>query len=387
MNSRWLACSFALLGLMLFGPACSSGGGGEEGGSEFITVLQTSPLDRTPNAQVETRIGFQVDASIDPATLTNDNFFVTDSEGTRVVGNLAIGDEPSIAVLTPDEPLDVITDYTATITTGLRSTAGATLEEEYFWRFTTIDSEWGEPEWVESIGTGTSSEQSIAVDAERNAIALWEYDDPSGKSIWANRYTRTELWGQPEPIDLGDGVASDPRLALDAAGNGFAVWVENAASGTARIWSNRYTVDEGWGEPELVQNGEVTTAQNPAIAADPEGNAIAIWIQRAMVGGDLIVWSNRYTPGSGWGSAEAIDEVPVPVQFGLPTSTAVGMDADGNAIAIWMRPAFPGDVLWSNRYTAGSGWGTAEIIEPAPAPPRSLSLSLKAANSRNTKFF
>jgi hypothetical protein len=364
MNPRWLACSFALFGWFSLGLGCSSGGGSEEGGSEFITVLQTSPEDRTPNAQVETRIGFQIDANIDTATLSNETFFVSDSEGTRVVGELSIGDEPSIAVLTPSEPLDVITDYTATITTGLRSTSGATLEAEYFWRFTTLDSEWGEPEWVETIGTGTSSEQDIAVDAQRNAIAVWEYDDESGKSIWANRYTRTELWGQPEAIDLGDGVASDPRLAVAADGSAFAVWVENAASGTAaRIWSNRYAVDAGWGEPELVQTGEVTTAQNPAIAADPAGNAIAIWVQRDMVTSDLLVWANRYTPGSGWGTAELIDEAPVPVQFGLPTSTTVGMDAEGNAIAMWMRAAFPGDVLWSNRYTAGSGWGTAELID------------------------
>lgn len=364
MNSRSLAYSFALLGSILFAYACSGGGDGDGGGGgEFLEVLQTSPEDRTMSAQVETRIGFQIDANIDPSTLTSDNFFATDSEGTRVVGELAIGDEPNIAVLTPDEPLAVITDYAATITTGLRSTGGARLEEEYVWRFKTLDSAWGEPEWVESVGTGTSSEQDIAVDAQRNAIALWEYSSPTGTSIWANRYTRADLWGDPEPIDAGDGTASDPSLAVDAAGNGFAVWVETPAPAATRIWSNRYTVDQGWGTPEMVQNGEITAAQAPAIAADAAGNAVAIWPQRDMDSSDIVVWANRYTPGSGWGSAEPIDEVPVPEQFGLPTSTAVGMDADGNAIAMWMRPAFPGDVLWSNRYTAGSGWGTAELIE------------------------
>ncbi len=67
MNSR-LAYSFALLGLMLFGTACKGDGGDPVG--DFLEVLQTSPPDRSTAAQVETRIGFQVSASIDPATLT-----------------------------------------------------------------------------------------------------------------------------------------------------------------------------------------------------------------------------------------------------------------------------------------------------------------------------
>ncbi|MBW2190840.1 MAG: Ig-like domain-containing protein, partial [Deltaproteobacteria bacterium] len=122
MNSRWLTYSFALLGLMLL-YACKGGGDGDVGGT-FLEVLQTSPENGTTDTQVATRVGFQIDAPIDPTTLTNETFVVTDPDGTQVVGALAIGDEPNIAVLTPDESLAVITRFTATITTGLRSTSG-----------------------------------------------------------------------------------------------------------------------------------------------------------------------------------------------------------------------------------------------------------------------
>ncbi|MBW1907340.1 MAG: Ig-like domain-containing protein, partial [Deltaproteobacteria bacterium] len=359
MNSRWLACSFALLGLMLFGHACKGDGG--EPVIDFLEVLQTSPPDRSTAAVVETRIGFQVNATIDPATLTNDTFFVTASDGTRVVGLLTIGDEPNIAVLTPDEPLAVITDFTAIITTGLSSPGGVTLEENFVWRFTTLDSEWGEPEWVEDPPTGSSSRQQIAIDGQSNALAVWEHSsDAAGSSIWANHYTRTGLWEEAEPIDTGNGVATAPRLAADAAGNGFAVWQEDLGSGSARIWTNLYVVDQGWGAPELLQNGEVTTARSPAIAAEPTGNAIAIWIQQDMVSSQDVIWSNRYVPGSGWGAAEPIGETLA----SLTGSTAVGMDATGNGIAMWTLPTFSGHVIWANRYTVGLGWGTAELIKP-----------------------
>jgi hypothetical protein len=365
MNSRWLTYSFALLALlgsMSFGYACK--GGGDTGGA-FLEVLQTSPEDRTTNAPVETRIGFQIDAPIDAATLTDDTFFVTDPEGTRVQGTVAIGDEPDIAVLTPDEPLAVITSFTATITTGLRSSGGATLEEDFDWRFTTLDSEWGDPEWLEQIGTGSSSQPQIVIDGQSNALAVWTYTEATGTSIWANRYTRTGLWEEPELIDTGDGGTSVPQVAADAAGNGFAVWQQGEGGSTARIWTNRYVVDEGWGTPELLQNGEVTAARDPAIAADAAGNAIAIWLQKEMGTSDMLVWSRRYVPGGGWGAAEPIDQPIDEMPGSLGGDTAVGMDADGNAIAMWTRPgaSISLEVIWANRYTPGAGWGTAGLIK------------------------
>lgn len=358
MNSRWLAYALVLLGLTSLGYAC--GGGGDS--SNFIQVLQTSPTDGVTTAPVETRIGFQIDASIDPATLTNDTFFVTDPDGARVQGALAIGDEPSIAVLTPDEPLSVITKYTATITTGLASTGGDTLEKDFTWRFTTLDSAWGESDWLESIGTGTSSKQEVAIDGQSNALAVWQYTEDVGTSIRASRYTRVDLWGEPTIIDAGNGRATDPRVSADAEGNGFAVWVDSEQGTDTRIWSSRYERGQGWGAPELLQNGEVTRARSPRIAADAEGNAIAVWIQQDLSSADQIVWSNRYVPGSGWGTAEPIDDMPTP-SIGL--EIAVGVDAAGNAIAMWTRPVGIGnvDVIWSNRYSAGSGWGTTELIK------------------------
>ena len=355
MNSRWLAYSFALVGLMSFGYACKDGG---DGGA-FIMVLETSPVDERTDVQVETRIGFRINASIDPATLTDETFFVTDSEGTRVRGALTIDDEqPDTALLDPDDPLSVVTDFTATITTGLTSSSGATLEKDFEWRFTTLDSEWGTSGWLEQINTGSSSGQQIAVDGQSNALAVWEYEEPTGTSIWANHYTRVRLWEEPETIDTGNGGATDPEVAADGAGNGFAVWRESQNEGN--IWTNRYDVDQGaWGTAELLQNGEVTAAQNPSIAADAAGNAIAIWFQQDMFM-NVVMWANRYdAAGDGWGTARSIDAT---ASSSIGLVTAVGMDGAGNAIAIWTRPAVPGDVIWANRYTS-SGWGTAEMIK------------------------
>jgi hypothetical protein len=357
MKSRGLACALALFGLMSFGYACK-GDGGDGGG--FITVLQVSPEKNRTDVQVATRIGFEIDASIDPDTLTNETFFVTDSDGVRVEGALAIGDEPSIAVLTPDLPLDVITSFTATITTELSSSSGATLEEDFQWKFETLDAAWGESEWIEPFDSANkSSEQEIAVDEQLNAIAVWESDDGTGIHIHANRYTRVDLWGEAGRISDGNGDSTNPKVALDAAGNGFAVWERKEEGSSIRnIWTNRYDVVDGsWGTPALLQTGDVTAARVPAVAADPAGNAIAVWIQRDTATDNEVVRAIRYEADTGWANEVTIGE---PGLIIAGARTAVGMDDDGNAIAVWdpaVGAAGAGTrVLWANRYTTGLGW-------------------------------
>ena len=357
MKSRWLAYGLALVALMAFGYACKSDGGGEVA---FLEVLENAPLDGQSEVPVETRIGFRINATIDPATLTSENVFLTDEDGASVPSTVRAGDAPDIAELLPDEPLEVITSYTVTVTTGLASTGGATLEEDFVWEFRTLDSAWGVDEFVEEIGTGISSEQRIVVDGQSNALTVWEYADAGGSSIWANRYTRVDLWGEPEPIDAGTGFARNPRLAADGTGNALAIWERGEDQNDANIWANRYVVDQGWGTPELIQTDEVTAAQTPSLASDPAGNAIAVWSQLSMDGTTVVVWANRYEPGSGWGTAESIDPAPAPL---APPRTSVGMDADGNAIAVWSRRSVTGEVLWAIRYTLGVGWGTAEKIK------------------------
>jgi len=359
MTLRWLAYFLVFSGFVCIGYACKSE---SRESRQFIEVLETLPEDNETEVNVETRIGFRIDGFIDPASLNNQTFFMTDGDGVRVPSSVKVTEEQDTAELIADEPLSVITNYTVTLTTDLRDMDGRTLEEEFDWEFMTLDSEWGTSEWLEEIATGTSDQHQIAVDGQANALAVWEYTEATGSGIWASRYTRTELWGRPVLISAGD-EATTPQVAVDDAGNGFAVWEQREAGTNANIWTSRYAVEQGWGEPELLQAEEVTPARIPSIAADPVGNAIAIWIQRDVdISATEFVWSRRFEPGTGWGVAESIDDETTRGLAG--TRTAVGMDDSGNAIAVWARGP---SLLWSNRYTAGSGWGTSELIKGDPS--------------------
>jgi len=366
MKSRWLAYRLLFVGLILIGVACKGDGEPE---SQYIQVLVIEPETGRTDVPVLARIGFRIDARIDAETLSSETFFLTDGDGVRVPATVFVGvDDEATAELRPDESLAVLTTFTVTVTTGLRSTDGRSLEQDYEWTFTTLDATWGVAEWLEELGTGTASQPQIAVDGQLNALSVWRYADfreePNPTFLYANRYTRKDLWGDPVQIDDGSGSAENPKLAADDAGHGFAIWERRTGSGTSsNIWTNRCDTDGVWGTAELLQNGEVTPAGRASLAADPAGNAIAVWAQDDLITlGAQVVWAIRYDSVAGWGAAASIDN-GVPTGGQLVINTAVGMDDAGRAIAIWSRQTVGGNVIWANRFTPGSGWGTAELIK------------------------
>ena len=356
MRQCWLAC--LVLGCVLVCLGCPAG----ESSEEPFAVLQTSPADLDVTVPLETVVQVQFNADIDPETLSTTTFTLSALEGAQVQGTLNLGMVPDVAVFTPNEPLELITEYTATITTGLASKDGGVLEEPFTWSFETLDAEWGVPELIEENNFGPARFPQVATDAEGNAFAVWQQSDGLNLNIWANRYTRSDLWGDAEVIGLPDvGPVGLPQLAVDPSGVAHAIWAQSDAE-VAHVYTSQYAPSEGdWSAPELVQTNEITEARNdPQIGVDAEGNAIAVWIQRDIEGFGNVVWANRYTPGGRWGEAEPI-EAGEPILHGLGIDVAVS--PNGNAVAVWTRSeAVLKGELWSNRYTVGSGWGADEII-------------------------
>ncbi|MEM8609804.1 MAG: Ig-like domain-containing protein [Myxococcota bacterium] len=366
MKSRWLAYLFLVVALS-FVLACKGEGGGETD-SEFLEVVGTGPADGAEDIQVDIAIGFRVGDPINPDTLTEETFFVTDPDGNVLPATVDVfnqdGQDPELTDtagrLILDEPMEVLTDYTVTITTGLQSMGGKQLEEEFLWSFRTIDAAWGETEWIEPQGLGNSAGVAIGVADDLSAIAVWRFtEDGVGDSILANRYTRSELWGNAAPIESGAATLTEPQLAVDGAGNGFAVWTRiPSASPDRNIYTARYDAESGaWSAAELLQNGDVTRAREPSVAADPNGNAVAVWIQEDEVTGREVIRAIRYEPASGWGDSESI---AAPETFTAAARTAVGIDDEGRAIAVWDPPTGVAGagarLLMASRYQPGIGW-------------------------------
>jgi hypothetical protein len=249
---------------------------------------------------------------------------------------------------------------------------GAPLNSIWSNRFiagTGVGSGWGTATWI-ADGANRNTSPKVAFDINGNALAVWYSEsvlavqngvlvEVEYQRIVASRYTATSGWGAAAPINNGASNAYRPRIAFDLSGNALAVWDQGAD-----IWANRYTVGVGWGAAGVIESG-TSPAYYPEIAFDLGGNALAAWVQTSNV------WVNSYAPGTGWVPANAATIENAGGVSGLD----VAFDALGNALVVWSRDdGSENPTIWSNRFIAGTGpgtgWGTAEMIETIEAGTR-----------------
>lgn len=227
--------------------------------------------------------------------------------------------------------------------------------------------QWGVPRSLEA-NSADARYPRVAVDAAGNAIAVWQQAGPGpfdSIGIWTSRFTPATGWGPAEVLDTEDDVANAPQVAMDPSGNAIAIWQQSDGTRT-NLWANQYTLGVGWGGAILVETDDTGDAElpfpgfNPAqsIAIDPNGNAMVAWLLVAPLppeyGGELTYNAvvSRYTPGGGW-------EAQVHLS-GNASDPQIGMDALGNAIALWRWRANTGggnQRVYASNYTVGSGWG------------------------------
>jgi len=296
---------------------------------------------------VDKLVSVTFDEAIDPSTLSAISFTLEDAVANPVSGTVvAAGTD---GTFTPDSALSYGTTYTATVTTEVTDLAGNPLAADYVWSFDTHVRSWGA---VELVGNNDGMYAQVAVDAAGNAIAVWYQFDGVRTNISANRYAVGAGWGTAELIESDDaGDAHYPQVAVDAAGNAVAVWQQHDGAHN-RIWANRYEVGTGWGTAQLIENNDASSSESPQVAMDAAGNAVAVWRQSG-------IWTNRYVVGTGWGTAELIETDDA----NGSDNPQIAVNAAGNAFAVWDQFESQRHNIWASQYVVGAGWGTAELIE------------------------
>ncbi len=210
---------------------------------------------------------------------------------------------------------------------------------------------WGVAGSTASFRQGAGSNVQIAIDTAGNAMTVWEqYEYDGTYNIAANRYTAaTNTWGAAQVIETDTFRTRDPQIAIDANGNALAVWVH--LDGVYSIAANRYTAaTDTWGAAALIETDNADNADSPQIAIDANGNGLAVW-QHGGSAGTTDIWANRFIAGtgagSGWGTAARIESNNAG-NAGLPQ---IAFDATGNAWAVWYQAV--GSVssdIWANRF-------------------------------------
>jgi len=225
-----------------------------------------------------------------------------------------------------------------------------------------VGTGWGTAQPIETDDSGGMLPQ-VGVDGNGNAIAVWQASENNQWTVWANRYVVGTGWGIAQLIGMNGNNVGSTQVSVDRSGNAVAVWSQSDGA-QSNIWSNRYVVGTGWGTAELVETDDSYTAAEPQVVVNGNGNAIAVW--RQDDGTWSSIWSNRYVAGTGWGTAQLVETE----DNGHTYSPQVGVDGNGNAIVVWLEVVWVqgmGEVgpvnIWANRYVAETGWGTAQLIE------------------------
>lgn len=211
---------------------------------------------------------------------------------------------------------------------------------------------------VDASGSLTAREADVALSDNGTAMAIWRERNPgdSNYSVKAARYLPQGGWQAPQTIDDSfDNVIADspPKVAMDAAGNAIAVWHQGNS-----IYYNIFSASGGWGTATAVDTNGVSSTfpADIRLVMTGGGRAVAAWRS-----GIFALKSMQYTPGAGFAAPEVVN--------GYAIDTSLGIDADGNAVVVYVAPdRWPNPTtgldVYSRRLSWGGTWSDPVAIEP-----------------------
>ncbi len=218
----------------------------------------------------------------------------------------------------------------------------------------TVTGTWADPQIVDAAG---AIRPQVAVAANGHAVMTWaQVTGVSSNTLWASRNLGTG-WATPVQIAPETGTLESPiRVVMDANGNAMAVWSQSLA-GRNTLRSTRMNATSGAWDTPVTLNNISLDAINPQLAIDASGNVMAVWSEADLKSGSAVgasVKASRFNASSlTWGGAVAVQ--PNAGLSGIAPS--VGVDANGNAIAVWQQ-AIPGNgsraEVWGAQFNATS---------------------------------
>jgi hypothetical protein len=207
---------------------------------------------------------------------------------------------------------------------------------------------------VTSIDGDGDRQPRIAFDAQGNGFALW------GGGAYARRFNvTTGQWGQQVQLHVGDIAAWNGEIAVDAAGNALAAWMEHDGT-TINTYARYYDVTtQSWGAATSLENSANPGANDKNVTVSlVNGSGVVAWVQED---GEPNVYAARFANGV-WGSATMLDSDP-----NRTGDLASAIDANNNATVVWVQA--------DSLYQAVSN-ATPYYLVPAGATWRSIAATL-----------
>jgi hypothetical protein len=223
-----------------------------------------------------------------------------------------------------------------------------------------------DPTILSRAGEGGNAAPQVAIDAAGNSIALWVKVTYPTYELLTNRYVVGSGWqGVQSLVGVVTTNVESPVLTMDkATGKAMVAWgakrplntVTNTV--TTDIISRAFDPATGWAAPVAIDTDKSILGPSIALATDASGNVMAVW--NRYEGQKTNLYASRYTAGGGWSAPVSIEDNN---EFqALDYNAQLAFAPNGDALVVWKRSVTTG-AIWSNKYTAGGGWGTNVQIE------------------------
>jgi hypothetical protein len=198
---------------------------------------------------------------------------------------------------------------------------------------------------------------AIAIDQVGNIIVAWTQKSliDSTHAIFAARYNYVQgTWTSPKRISSYNTINHKPAIAMDPAGNAIVVWIANSTVLNYNAYAANFYIDggwqNGWSNEIILSSGSILTSIH--IAMDMNGNGMAAW---SNLGSGIQVSFYNSTTRS-W-------LTPTVISTSSATTSNLAFDELNNAIVVWRQNSN----LYATRYTPGQiwplGWSANVLID------------------------
>jgi hypothetical protein len=176
------------------------------------------------------------------------------------------------------------------------------------------------------LGSGAASDVAVAVSASGDAAAAWSSRRDASVIVQAAFRSRGSGWTPAGDVAAtGRSESAAPQVAIDVAGNAHAVWVGSAGRALVQ-GSTRSRASSAWSPPVEISPPD-RDASDPRLALDAAGNAVAVWTEAEGVTRAAI------RPAAGpWQPAVDLSPPNSPTR-----NVRVAIGRVGAAFAVWSR--------------------------------------------------
>jgi hypothetical protein len=184
--------------------------------------------------------------------------------------------------------------------------------------------------------------------------------------------------GWSAPVSLSTPVpptfyTTSPTVAINSAGAQAAAWIIENNNLLLQVAAQ--DSGGGWSKAQTLTPLTGFEAADPSIAIGPTGIAVAMWdrYQNSPPNGLVIQASSRPAHGS-WGPVVSLS--PAAGSSSLPK---VGVDASGNAIAIWQQTNSASTAIETADLPAGGSWSMPVAISTPGVSAQRPTLAVNAS--------